>query len=354
MLRGIAVMMVVIYHYQFNGVSNSRVGWAGVDLFFVLSGFLISGLLFRELKVTGTLDLKRFLIRRGLKIYPAFYAFLVAMALLTAISWHQHFPWRIFLTAGLFVQNYSHDSALLLKHTWSLAIEEHFYLLLAALFAFLLPKRIHAIPFIWVGLMLGCLALRCLPHSNVVATQCRIDGLFTGVALRYLYEFRQSAFARLARGYALPIAAVCCSPIFFLSVWDSRFMQTVGLSLLTIGFGLIVAWSVDRHPTTSIGKFSAHALAFVGVYSYSIYLWQFIAGFIAAVLPSWMRFPSYLALAIGIGVLTAKLVEFPALRLRDRFFPESTHDRHRTRTEQHSVAPKDAFPRSQELIRVNV
>jgi len=75
-LRCIAVLLVLLDH---SGIHPflTQTGWTGVDLFFVLSGFLISGLLFAEYKKRGAIDFKRFLIRRGLKIYPAFYTFLL-------------------------------------------------------------------------------------------------------------------------------------------------------------------------------------------------------------------------------------------------------------------------------------
>ena len=80
-LRCVAVLLVVGYHMPYYTLW-SRIGWIGVDLFFVLSGFLISGLLFQEYKDTGTLDIKRFLIRRGLKIYPSFYLLMVLVTCL--------------------------------------------------------------------------------------------------------------------------------------------------------------------------------------------------------------------------------------------------------------------------------
>ena len=81
-LRCVAVVLVMIHHA---GISPffTRVGWIGVDLFFVLSGFLISGLLFSEYQRRGSIDFKRFFIRRGLKIYPAFYVFLLLTAMVS-------------------------------------------------------------------------------------------------------------------------------------------------------------------------------------------------------------------------------------------------------------------------------
>src|SRR5579872_3973764 len=91
-----------------------RAGWAGVDLFFVLSGFLVSGLLFREFQHTGRVDVPRFLVRRGFRIYPAFYAFLIATSLASGTI-----ATRRFAAEALFVQNYVSG---LWDHTWSLAV----------------------------------------------------------------------------------------------------------------------------------------------------------------------------------------------------------------------------------------
>jgi peptidoglycan/LPS O-acetylase OafA/YrhL len=103
-----------------------RIGWIGVDLFFVLSGFLISGLLFLEYRSAGELKLARFFLRRGLKIYPAFWAMLFASVLGLVLAGKSV---RGIAIAGelLFVQNYTQS---IWEHTWSLAVEEHFYLLL--------------------------------------------------------------------------------------------------------------------------------------------------------------------------------------------------------------------------------
>ncbi|MGH9560345.1 MAG: acyltransferase family protein, partial [Terracidiphilus sp.] len=124
-LRGIAVLLVVFYH----GRVQDRLigaGWAGVDLFFVLSGFLISGLLFAEYKRTGSINLKRFFIRRGLKLYPAFYFLLFVTFVLEHATQHVR-PLGAYLSEMFYVQNYGPS---VWTHTWSLAVEEQFYILL--------------------------------------------------------------------------------------------------------------------------------------------------------------------------------------------------------------------------------
>ena len=90
-LRAVAILLVLGRHFEYFRLW-SQVGWAGVDLFFVLSGFLISGLLFAEWKQRGSIGIARFYVRRGLKIYPAFYVFLAMTAAaegrsVSAASW---------------------------------------------------------------------------------------------------------------------------------------------------------------------------------------------------------------------------------------------------------------------------
>src|SRR5262245_8242629 len=99
-------------------------GWVGVELCFVLSGFLVSGLLFREYRGTAALDAKRFLVRRGFKIYPPF-LILIGLTVLMHLASRPRGLVRHTLAEVFFVQNYFEG---LWNHTWSLAIEEHFYL----------------------------------------------------------------------------------------------------------------------------------------------------------------------------------------------------------------------------------
>src|SRR6266498_3684108 len=164
-LRCLAVLLVLCRHMPVlpdNLTGALRVpahllyeaGWAGVDLFFVLSGFLISGLLFHEHQRYGRINFKQFIVRRGLKIYPAFYC-LIAATVGIAVLNKWNLPWKRIFAEVFFVQNYCIG---LWSHTWSLAIEEHFYLLLPLLLIAL--ARINqgkenpfcALPWIYVGL----------------------------------------------------------------------------------------------------------------------------------------------------------------------------------------------------------
>ena len=104
-LRAFAILGVLFRHSIID-TWYSRPGWAGVDLFFVLSGFLVSGLLFNEFKKSGQVNIKRFLIRRGFKIYPAFYIFLL-VALITEKYWFRvNYPLQNILSELFFMQSY--------------------------------------------------------------------------------------------------------------------------------------------------------------------------------------------------------------------------------------------------------
>src|SRR5262245_62043709 len=100
-----------------------RLGYTGVDLFFVLSGFLVSGLLFGEQVRTGTIDVRRFLIRRMFRIWPGYYLYLAVLAVLVL---RMGSPLTRMLPFLVHLQNYFFDQPLS-PHTWSLAVEEHFY-----------------------------------------------------------------------------------------------------------------------------------------------------------------------------------------------------------------------------------
>ncbi len=329
-LRGIAILLVLGSHYRYFQLW-ARIGWIGVDLFFVLSGFLISGLLFSEYKKHGRVKVGRFWIRRGFKIHPPFY---VLMAF-TAIR---------FLTVGsgtidkdivsdlFFLQNYLPH---VWDHGWSLAVEEHFYLLfpvsLVVMVQFSKDKAdpFRSIPYIFIGLSGLCLALRIITlrvsGGSLTAvtspTHLRMDSLFAGVTLGYCHHFRPDLFKRLAQPSLWIPGLLLVSPSLLLPA-NTVFMSTGGLTMLFVGFGYILMSVVNRKPSR---RFVARVLARIGYYSYSIYLWHAVLAFWAfRDSPRLLYFLTYIAGCLVVGVLMAKLVETPSLALRDKLFPSRT------------------------------
>jgi peptidoglycan/LPS O-acetylase OafA/YrhL len=318
-LRGIAILLVMLHHFPMRpGNLLDSVGWCGVDLFFVLSGFLISGLLFREYAASGTIDVKRFLLRRGMKIWPAFYVYLTILAI--PILYLR--DWKSVAASALFVTNFQLHVAGALDHIWSLSVEEHFYLLLPLLLFFLVKRnRIGLVPWIAGIVAIVSFSLRVL-ISGVPASRlsfCRFDSLFAGVLLSYLYHCSPDHFRWISRTRNLAIAAVIV-PAAFLG--PELFRRTFGFTFLAIGFSIVLAWSVDRRPRTLAGRSSSAVLARVGFYSYSIYLWHqpLTTAYLGQQL-SIVKIAALCAISIVVGVVMARIIEIPILRIRDRILP---------------------------------
>ncbi len=168
-LRCIAVLLVMLNHSEmWPRITHNF--WIGVDLFFVLSGFLISGLLFSEYKKHNSIGFRRFFVRRGLKIYPAFYLFMLFTWAISGWVLHDRARAGRYLAEALFVQNYWQG---VWDHTWSLGVEEHFYILLPILLLFLVrrsPGRrdpFRSLPLIFAGVAAG--SLRFAPSQSVSA-----------------------------------------------------------------------------------------------------------------------------------------------------------------------------------------
>ncbi len=348
-LRAVAILLVIgnhasicppetnFYLYKITAVWY-RGGWTGVDLFFVLSGFLVSGLLFNEYKKRGDINLKRFLIRRGFKIYPAFWL-LMAVTLAASILKARNNLAQRFLSEMLFVQNYREP---LWEHDWSLAVEEHFYIFLTFLFfVFLFVGKRRAgnsfafIPKLFFVIAVVCLAFRFITAAylpfgyvvNIEPTHLRIDSLFFGVLLAYLWNFRglaESEFLRKNKILICLAGAACFVPAFVFELEATPWLWTIGLTMFYLGGGMLLLallkFDFGANPIL-------HLLARVGTYSYSIYLWNLPVHFWLTKLTkldseNWFLYAFlYLSGTFILGVGTAKLVEYPMLKLRDRIIP---------------------------------
>jgi peptidoglycan/LPS O-acetylase OafA/YrhL len=326
MLRGIAVLMVIVSHYSVVVDGESAILWAaasGVDLFFVLSGFLISGLLFSEYKKTGTIDLKQFWLRRGFKIYPPFYS-LISVTVLYSLFRSGKVPRNIFGEL-FFLQNYLPH---FWPHTWSLAVEEHFYFSLPCLLLLLLwvskgnPAAFRAIPLLSIAASVVCLYLRIWTSRHggdwdhvAFPTHLRIDALLAGVSLGYYAHFDSQSFAEAKKTWILSVGMLFGMTLLFLP-------NVANLTFAYVSFLFIVAWAVNQPRSRNpLVRF----LAWLGYYSYSIYLWHVLAMIgLVHMGRHWFRFPTYVISALVLGILMSKLIEYPSLRLRDRLLPSRT------------------------------
>jgi peptidoglycan/LPS O-acetylase OafA/YrhL len=335
-LRGVAVLLVLVHHSPGGEGTLLKAGWTGVDLFFVLSGFLVSGLLFKEHLRSGRIRPGRFYLRRGLKIYPNFYAMLGLTSLALAIAHVGVDPWKV-LHEAVFVQNYLPAAWWGREHAWSLAIEEHFYFLLPPVLMLLVRwgPFVRA-PVRWAVLLSTTLGTAALAvrwamvragagASDVLfLTHTRLDALAFGVLLSVLWNFTPARIAtvRRLRWILLPAGLLLTVPCYVLSN-EHPFVLTLGLTLNYLGYGMVLA------AVLTLGRLFPGpldpALAYVGFYSYSIYLWHLplLAVVRSALGEGAVPAAVFYAGSIVAGVVMARLVEIPALRLRERWIPAS-------------------------------
>ncbi len=331
-MRGVAILMVIDFHspmgilfYPFRLMGFKHFGWAGVDVFFVLSGFLVGGLLVKEWKVRGRIDSKRFLIRRGFKIWPQYYFFILLMLVTSHRSLRQ--LWGNLLN----IQNYVGGVA----HTWSLGVEEHAYLLLVLCLAIAARRatRMRNLFFFLASVTACVIVLRMILAVHGVEvygpTHTRIDGILEGVLLAILYHYAPETFRRLQDRRWLWLATLALVLVFFRVRPPTQWATSLSIDCAN-AMGVALLMLLYRHREGVRRRSPVYRLvAWLGLYSYGIYLWHLsvIEPLTRVVphLPHWLG-PVWLAIAptlLGamLGIFFTKLVEFPALKLRDRLFP---------------------------------
>jgi peptidoglycan/LPS O-acetylase OafA/YrhL len=345
-LRGLAILLVLGVHVQASP-TWAKVGWLGVDLFFVLSGFLISNLLFGEYKTHGSINLKSFYIRRGFKLYPSFYFLVIASILYCWIAGIRIQPARALAEFG-FMQNYFTG---LWGHTWSLAVEEHFYILLPltlVCLARLAPsdRPFRRIPVLFLVVAVLCLAARVATwrlmefqyNTHFQRSHLRFDSLLFGVLLSYYFNFESARVSRWTGPYRKPLFFACFLAILPCLILPNSnpWVYTIGFSLAYMSFGgLLLLTLFDESGKLVVNKKSGiaeRALAGIGVFSYSIYLWHVPIAMAFGPFNSWLEeqhvqanpyglFILYLLVSIAFGSGLSKLLELPLLRFRDRVVP---------------------------------
>lgn len=321
-------------------------GWVAVEIFFVLSGFLVSGLLFREAQASGSVSPGRFLVRRGFKIYPAFW-----VMVLGTVTWrlcrHDYFRPGALWAEILYCQNYFEG---LCGHTWSLAVEEHFYFLLAGIF-YLWRRRVFAgaarnfnfIPDLVLSVAVLCLVARgitwyvCLgytvdnQHWFYRSDYAVVDALFFGVLLSHWWHNQWDDAMKhkiITRRWWFTLAGVLLLVPGVWPVMDIQWYNIFGFISIYLGAGCLVLGSLALSFTKP--PFFIRWAANLGEYSYSVYLWHMLVGLVLFPLVQVNRndmtgcllnFVIYFGLCWVAGIALACAIELPVLRLRDRWFP---------------------------------
>lgn len=353
LLRALAIIVVVIYHAGIMGfpLPNRvhRWGWIGVDLFFVLSGYLIGGQLLTELTRNTQLNLPRFYARRALRIMPAYF---VILAIYFFVP-----PWREYSDMAqpfwkfLFsVQNIALHGGTAFSHAWSLAVEDQFYLALPFILLVLFWRPRAAILFSCV-ILLGGIGLRAFLAARnpsvdggvsfrafqawiYYPTWTRLDGLVFGVMIAAIEKFRPRLWQRLtnlAIWLWLPAIALMIYALWLGEGDRINFAACVWqFPLLAIGMGALLICALS--PRLPLGRIAIPGAAFIATIAYSAYLVQKLAihgvtEFCEAHDIDMQSAPAIVGVELFVYATAAILfftVERPFLQLRRRVAPRTS------------------------------
>jgi peptidoglycan/LPS O-acetylase OafA/YrhL len=335
-LRAIAATMVVLGHSEkllkvgrrmpFGSGVVDAWGPAGVTAFFAISGFLITTLLLGEKREAGSIDLRSFYLRRTFRILPAYWVYLGAIALLAAAGVVMASP-RGFAHAVSFTTDYVNPDSWVLNHSWSLSVEEQFYLLWPAAVVALgaVSARRMALCLILAAPVLRVVSYFVSPHlrpSMTAMLHFRMDALMVGcwAALERAERPASRLLEWLARPATALVGAIYCVLLAGIARWVGGGLVTVGIchSLEALGACAVLLWAI-RSPESTAGRFlNWGPVAHLGAISYSLYLWQQLWLSHERPTPLWQA-PLLIAGAVLCAEASYRFVEQPMLRLRARF-----------------------------------
>ena len=303
-LRALAVLAVIIYHVDVNYLPG---GFLGVDLFFVLSGYLISSLIIKEYKKTGSVNLYNFYIRRARRLLPAVY-FMITIGLVVMVLFNEvllrksHLDaifgyiyssnwWYIFHKLDYF-DSFGAQSPF--KHLWSLAIEEQFYMIFPLLFLLVNRKKkskdgTYKLNKNFLYVVLGLILVSLIAHillfdiNNIsriyFGTDTRAFSLLVGVvgAILYPMERLHAKVTPQQNMIYSVVSLVAIATLITVMIYTSEYNTWLyrGGFLLVAILGLIVIISSGKQHTLMSRLLSFKPIVFIGKISYSLYLWHF-------------------------------------------------------------------------------
>jgi len=315
-LRGIAALVVVVYHYCIDWKIGDFPGYYSVTLFFELSGLLITWLMLKEIDASGSVDRTRFYIRRSLRLFPVFYVVWAICRMRGAFagSWAYFFYLGDYYTA--LTGRYS-----ILTSAWSLGVEEKFYLIWPQ---FVVRLGIRRLTQILVAILIlepiyrSVLTLAGHEYYTHFAFETNLDPIVLGCLIAVLVK----------RGWSPPRWMMHAASVVVALAMGSAFWRSS--ELVTYVLGLALIYTICKPPRL----LNNGVARFLGVISYSLYLcheytanvlWPWLFGSFGSLhrLPGCLGVPLELLFAIACASALHYAVERPFLRLKDRFHPRS-------------------------------
>lgn len=334
-VRALSVVAVILYHAGFGVVSG---GFFGVEVFFVVSGFLITSLLVEERDRDGGVNLRQFWVRRWRRLLPALFTMLVVVGV-WAVFWgsaEQHtqlrrdYPWGIFYLANwgqiLSKVAYFSGTPTLLRHLWSLAVEEQWYLLWPLVFIGIARRpgadrqRGRTLAFVSLGVMVAT-AFAHLAGASAnflyLSTLTRCSGLLMGAAMAFLWRpWRISGVRRPEAGRTLDLVAAA-SVVVLLGAFAIGHVADGAtylwlLPLVTLASTALVGAVVHPWAHGARVVFGSRPMVEIGKRSYGLYLWTWPVSRIAnAYNGSWVRFVGAMLIAVPLSEVCYRFVETP-------------------------------------------
>ncbi len=341
-LRGIAILLVVIYHSQ-NTIKFDSDIWnilsifianssLGVRIFFVLSGYLITRILLKEINETGVINLKRFHVRRAIRLFPNLYCFVGVVFLINVIANLNITP-QDFISASTFTWNYFGVFAAIANeklggtwffgHLWTLALEEQFYLLWPLFLLFLNKKYLRKFS---LCLVLSMPIVRVASYFLFPVTRgylnmmlhTSIDSIMAGCFMAILTQSPIYS-NRISKIKASSIAMLVTWLVFISPILDyliGGYLISIGITLNVICLGILIVW-IHNNPNSYLSKLLSNPiLVYIGQISYSIYIWQqlFLTDQNTTITGI---FPYNIGFSILAGMVAYYLIEKPTFNLKD-------------------------------------
>jgi peptidoglycan/LPS O-acetylase OafA/YrhL len=312
-IRAVAIGFVLLGH-SITSVYSAPLGMFGVSIFFVLSGYLITRTMLLDEAACGQLRLANFYRRRALRIFPAFYAFLITLAVLSSLGivpGQDRITWLA--SAGYFRNLAGHKP--LTGHLWSLALEEQFYLFWPVLFVM---ARRHRLIFIGAAVAVFTVwrAIWVYGHHGHPIYLYNLGGLYWRTDLRMDTFLIGGAFAIADWNWVKKAPVFIAIPILFSWVplaSGNAFLAPLDTAVTAVLLAAVIAWLVANPESVPSRLLSRRTPVMIGILSYSIYLWQqlFVYG------RPHLQFWNFAALTL-VSCASYLLIERPFLRLRER------------------------------------